>query len=222
MAHNPDAFIREVDEELRHDRLSRLWRRYGLLVIAGAVAIVAATAGVVIWDYVSENRRQADALAFEQAIEQAGGVPTAAADALVRLGDDARTGYAVVARFTAAQIFAADGNEAAALDLLDRVSNDAETPEPYGDLATILAIAARADDASPDATITALRPFTATSPWRHTARELTAAALLQAGDREQAITTLRDILQDEATPTSTRVRVRELLAALGVDEASAG
>jgi hypothetical protein len=222
LAHNPDAFIREVDEDLRHDRLAAFWRRYGLFVIAGAVAIVAATATVVIWDYLAESRRQADALAFEQAIEEAQGVPAAAAEALVRVGDEARTGYAVVARLTAAQVFAADGNEAAALDLLDRVAADGGAPELYRDLATLLAIAARADETSPDATIAALRPFTATSPWRHTARELTAAALLRAGDREQAIGTLRDMLADEATPVGMRVRVQELLASLGVDAADAG
>lgn len=214
MAHNSDAFIREVDEDLRHDRLTALWHRYGIFVIAGAVALVAGTAGWVGWGYLEENRRERDALAFERAIEEAQGVPAVAAERLIAVGDDARTGFALVSRLTAAQILAANGDREGALTLLDQVAADRSTPDLYRDLARILALAARADEIAPDALVTELRPYTATSPWRHTARELTAAALLRAGDPTQAIATLRDMLDDEATPQSMRVRVRELLAAL--------
>ena len=35
-----EEFIREVDEELRRDRIAMLWRRYGSVVLAVAVLIV--------------------------------------------------------------------------------------------------------------------------------------------------------------------------------------
>ncbi|TVQ29100.1 MAG: hypothetical protein EA356_17460 [Geminicoccaceae bacterium] len=222
MAHNSDAFFREVEEDLRHDRLTALWKRFGIFVILAAVALVAGTAGVVGWSYVKESRMERDALAFDRAIEEAGGVPVVAAEALALVGEDARTGYAVVARLTAAQIFAASGEQDAALDMLEQVAADRQRPELYRDLARLLALAARADTLPPDALITELRPFTATSPWRHTARELTAAALLRAGDRDQAVATLRDVLDDEETPSAMRGRVRELLAALDAGEGAGG
>ena len=68
MATDPEAFIREVDEDLRHDRLTAFWRRYGTLVIAAAVAVVVATAGWSGWRYLDERRQQRDALAFARAL----------------------------------------------------------------------------------------------------------------------------------------------------------
>ena len=38
-------FIREIDEELRRERLMKLWERYGAYAVGAAVLIVAATAG---------------------------------------------------------------------------------------------------------------------------------------------------------------------------------
>ena len=40
-----DSFIREVDEELRSDRVQEFWNKYGKLVIGVAVAIVVVTGG---------------------------------------------------------------------------------------------------------------------------------------------------------------------------------
>ena len=44
MAFNDDSFIREVNEELRSDQLRFVWRRFGRLIIGGAVLIVLGTA----------------------------------------------------------------------------------------------------------------------------------------------------------------------------------
>jgi len=35
-----DSFIREVDEELRHDRLKSIWDRFGNLLIGLAVLVL--------------------------------------------------------------------------------------------------------------------------------------------------------------------------------------
>ncbi len=214
MAHNSDAFIREVDEDLRRDRMTAIWKRYGILIVAAALALVAGTAGWVVWGYLDETRRERDALAFDRALQEGRGQPVTAAEALRAVGDDARTGYALVARMTAAQILAANGDRETALQLLDDVADDRNTPDLYRDLARILAIAARADTLAPDTVLAELRPYTATSPWRHTARELVAAAQLRAGERSEAVATLRDILEDDGTPQYMRVRVRELLSAI--------
>ena len=45
MANQDDSFIREVNEELRSDRMKDAWRRYGKILIAAAVILVVGTAG---------------------------------------------------------------------------------------------------------------------------------------------------------------------------------
>ena len=44
-----DTLIREVDEELRSDRVRKLWRQLGPWVIGGAVAVVLGVAAYQIW-----------------------------------------------------------------------------------------------------------------------------------------------------------------------------
>jgi hypothetical protein len=40
-----DSFIREVEEELRSDRLKGFWDRFGPILIGAAILVVVATAG---------------------------------------------------------------------------------------------------------------------------------------------------------------------------------
>ncbi len=56
--------FREIDEELRHDRFEKLWREYGRYVIAGAVVVVLAVAGVSGWRQYQESQRFADGAQF--------------------------------------------------------------------------------------------------------------------------------------------------------------
>jgi hypothetical protein len=44
-----EAFLREVDEELRRDELQSLWQRYGRLGIAIVVLLLAAWGGWLYW-----------------------------------------------------------------------------------------------------------------------------------------------------------------------------
>ena len=45
--------IREVDEELRRERMMKLWERYGIYVVAVAVLVVVAVGGWRVWEWYS-------------------------------------------------------------------------------------------------------------------------------------------------------------------------
>ena len=89
-----EEFIREVDEELRRDRIAMLWRRYGSVVLAVAVLIVLGTAGKVGWDQWRHRQGAAEAMRFvaaERALAagQGADIPSYPdeADHLVKLTD---------------------------------------------------------------------------------------------------------------------------------------
>ena len=50
--------IREVDEELRRENWEILWKKYGKLAVAAAVALVLGTAGVVGWREFDRSQRE--------------------------------------------------------------------------------------------------------------------------------------------------------------------
>ncbi len=52
-----ETFYREVDEELRKEQLSSLWKRYGILAIAALVLLLAGIGGAIWW----RNHQQAKA-----------------------------------------------------------------------------------------------------------------------------------------------------------------
>ena len=221
MASENEGFAREVDEELRADRLTAWWRRWRWAIVGGAIALVLGTAASVGWDAWRERVRTGDARAFDQALrdhDEAG--PTA--DALAEMAGDAATGYAAVARLTAAQLYAAADEADRARDVLAAIAADGGVPARYRDLARLLDIAASFDEMSPDAVIAELEPLAAAdAPWRYSARELVAAAQLAAGDRAAARRTLDGLVDDVRTPQALRARARELLAVLGGPPADA-
>ena len=95
-----DNLFREVDEELRKDKLQDLWKRYGAVVIAGCLALVLGTAGSVLWRNYQADQRSAESARFAAALELVErGDSAAAVSAFAALADDAGGGYALVARF---------------------------------------------------------------------------------------------------------------------------
>ena len=58
MALPPDtnvAFLREVDDEVRRDRLTNFWTKWGLWSIAGVVAALALLGGFLFWQHRSRE-----------------------------------------------------------------------------------------------------------------------------------------------------------------------
>jgi hypothetical protein len=70
-----DNLIREVNEEIRRERLLRMWEQYGTYIIAVAVLIVAAAAGYRYWDY--SRTHNAGAAVASPTIDKKDGAPGA-------------------------------------------------------------------------------------------------------------------------------------------------
>lgn len=207
--------FREIDEDLRRDRMQELWRRYANLVYAGAALIVLVAGGISYWRYYQEQQAQdlaarytaADNLAQD---DQAKG--TAALEVLAAQGE---SGYRLVARFRAAALKVKSGDKAAGLAAFRAIAADGGVDQEYRDLATLQAALAAVDDAPAADIIEPLKPLTiAPNPWRFTALEITALAQLRLGDRVAAQKTYQQIADDADAPQSLRTRATEIVAAL--------
>lgn len=209
--------FREIDEELRRDNLARLWTRYGSYVIALAVAIVLATAGIVAWREYQLRQRQAEGVRYAAALDvvRRGNNDAAAADAIAEVAREARGGYAVLARLQEAALRVKANDRAAAVTVYDALSRDGSTAAVYRDVATLMAARYSLDTAAPQAVIERLAPLTAAeNPWHPSALELTALAQLKAGDRSAARATYQRITDDLSAPQGLRARAAEMVSAL--------
>ncbi len=209
-----DAF-REIEEAIREDRAKALWRRYGGLVIALAVALVLGVVGYTLW----YNYRQAQAheqttrLAVE--LVRADAAPAATAAALLAFAAQAGAGRATLARFHAAGLRAGAGDRAGAVALYRELAADPAVDDLWRDLARLMAVLHEVDSGDPAALTAELQPLIADgNPWRYSARELTGLLALRQDDRARARELFAELAQNPGTPAGMRSRAAEISALL--------
>lgn len=208
-----DEFIREVDEELQREKLAELAKRYGWIAVTAAVGLVLATAAWVGWQRWDEHRRNAEAERFASVEGLVAPAGPESVSALLDFAREASPGFAALARLRAA---GRAEDERAALEALDAVAADPKADPLLKDAARLMAAARRLDRDDPATVARSLEPLAGDGgPWRHVARQLLAAAQLKAGAREDAIASLRRIVEDAEAPATLRNRAAELLDALG-------
>lgn len=214
-----EMLFREVDEDLRHEQMTRLWKKYGGVAVAAALAIVLGVAGYQGWQAWQASVREDAAAEYQAAVRavEAGNTETAL-ERLAAVAAEGDTGYASVAALRRAALLAGQGDTDGAVAAYRAVAADAGTDRAFRDLATILSALHRMTDgaAAPDALIAELQPLTAEdSAFRFTARELTAALSLRQGDEDRARDLYAALSEDPGTPQGLRNRAQQMLAALG-------
>ncbi|BAI72349.1 hypothetical protein AZL_017110 [Azospirillum sp. B510] len=208
--------FREVDEDLRRDRAEHLFKRYGGAMIAAAVLVVAGTAGYSFWRNWQAQKRQEQTVALVTAISQSGQGPEKGIEALAAFAGSADPSLAALAQFNAAALLIRQGKPADAATVYDGIAGHGSVPVEYRDLATLLAVMQRAGDGDAAQLTAKLLPLTAeTSPWRFTARELTAMLAARSGDTEKARTLYKQLADDQLAPSGVRGRAADLASLYG-------
>ncbi|MCB4769279.1 tetratricopeptide repeat protein [Ancylobacter sp. Lp-2] len=197
----------EIDEDLRRERFSRLWKRYGWLLIAVAVLIVASVAvwrGIEWWNL---QQQQESSVRFEAALKLAAdGKSGEAESAFVALEKDGTAGYATLARFRAASTLATT-DRAGAVAAYDAVAADTRTGPLMRDLARLRAGLLLVDSAPLADITTRMQPLTdPAGPFRNSAREVIGLAQYKAGDYAAAAKTFESILSDGQAAPGLRQR----------------
>jgi len=209
--------FREVDEDIRHERYQKLWRRYRWWTLGSAVALVVAVAAYVIITEQNESLRRAEGIQFAAALaELEAGQPRSAAIAFKALADDTASGYLALARLRAADALAEAGDVTGAVAIYDELAADTRAGVLYSELGALLAADRLLDRASPEEVLQRLTPLVnGNGPWRPLAAELTGIAQIRAGRSDAAREIFAGLLDDPRAPNGVRSRAQELLASLG-------
>jgi len=185
---NTDSFIEEVNEELRRDRLYRLFRKWGWLPILIILIIV----GGAAWREYRIAQDRAEAEAFGDAV-------------ITALDQDQAE-----ARISGLEAVDATGQAAQNLRAL---AARGDVPPRYADLAVLKAhlLAPRDSDAAMADLTQIARPG---RPYRPLAMEQQALLQIEAGNREAAVETLRLLEEDSQTTSGLQQRASQLIVAL--------
>lgn len=208
-----DSFIQEVSEEVRRDRMFRLWRRFAPLVIGAIAAVVAGTAVLAWLDHSAEQEARRDGALLLRAGE--GDDPAARADVLLSEAELLGDGAALVARLRAAGDLAAAGRLDEAAEVYAQIAQ-ADAVEPtLADFAVLKGALLMINQADYAGAARALSGFVADdAPFRPLALEGRAAAYLGLGDAAAARADLQAALSDPGATQALSDRVRALLATL--------
>lgn len=206
--------FREVDEEVRRERLQKLWDRYGVLIIGAAVLIVAAVAAWRGYQWY-EAKRAAEAGAAYDAALQLGqdGKHAEAATAFAQLAGGGTAGYRVLARLQEAGQLA-DTN--AAVAVFDQVAANSGNPQLLRDVAAVRAAFLLLDKAPFSELARRLEPLAeGNGSIRHSARELLALSAWRNHDTAAARRWGKAALDDQQAPADLRARIDILMALTG-------
>ncbi len=195
-----DLLIKEVDEDVRRERIRKFWQAFGRHIVTASFLLVLGVIAVVLWqqrETTIRERETARLLALDQT------QTTDEEERFKILGELAakKGGVADIARLRLWQLRA------------ENPSKDAKRPalpdsEPYRSLAELIAFQ-ESEAVTRDAK---------GGPFHLMYKEISAIKLLQDGRTEEARDLLYQLAEGEATPSTMRQRAQALIAALGSPE----
>jgi hypothetical protein len=207
----------EVDEEVRRERIRRLFDQYGLYILILVVLFVAGIAGWRAWEYYQNQRAAEFGAQFEAAatLAEAGKVSEAEKD-FAKIAADGTHGYRVLASLREAEATVAR-DRAAAVAQFDAIAADTSINSRFRDLAAIRAGLLVVDTATlPDMEKRLETVAAPGQPFRHSARELLALSAFRAGDQKALQRWSELIAGDAESPAQMRARVESLMLLAGI------
>jgi len=205
-------FFREVDEEVRRDRVIGLWTKYRAVLIAGAVLLVAGTGAWRFYAQYRDSMAEAAGAKFEEAMQLSrdgkSDEALAALDALIKT---APKGYASLARLHAAGERAASDPQAA-IKAYEELASGPGVDPAYADFARLRAAMLRVDTDDPAEFERKFAPYASdTFPYRYQIRELLGLAALKRNAFDTAANWFDGIVGDTRSPPGINMRARALL-----------
>jgi hypothetical protein len=218
-----DTFVREVDENLRRDRIRDFFRQNGTWVVAGVILFLAACGAIIWYQQHREQRSQAEVEQLAQIYKDIGlGNTSKVPQQLDALADSGSKGVRATALFTRAAFAIQQNDPKLAISIYKKIADDGSLPGAYRDAALIRQTALEFDQLQPDQVIARLAPLAKPgNPWFGSAGEMTALALVKQGKKQQAGQLFATIAKDKSVPDSIRNRSIQISGSLGADASAA-
>lgn len=214
-----EAFLREVDEELRRDQLLTVWRRYGRWIVAGVIGALLLFAAFLFWQHHRRTVAGEEGERLQSAYDAlAAGRAAEAAKPLDELTRSSSEGHRALALFFQGDLALQRNDLKGAAAKFAAVAADEDLAPAFRDLALVRQTSAEYDTLAPQVVIDRLRPIAVPgSAYFGSAGEMVAAAYLRTGRRAEAGRLFGAIARGQEVPATLRQRAVQMAGVLGID-----
>jgi hypothetical protein len=226
LAQPPDiseTFVREVDENLRRDRLRDFLKQNGTWLVAGLVLFLAACGGIIWYQQHRQQLAEKHVEELAQIYKDIGVGKTAKVpQQLDDLSNASSKAVRATALFTRAALAIQQNDNKLAVATYKKIADDGSLPDAYRNAALIRQTALEFDDMKPEQVIARLAPLAKPgNPWFGSAGEMTALALIKQGKKKEAGQLFAAMAKDKSVPDAIRNRSIQISGSLGVDSSAA-
>lgn len=211
-----DAFIREIDEELKNEKIKKIWDKYGLFIIIFVVAVVTAAVSFETFQAWKDKRNQEMSDTFAYALNlQNQGRFAEAKEVLVSLQNSNRGIYSDLAIMQEASLLVEQNQLQDAVKIWENIVENKDFNPQVRDIATLKLASFKLNDA-PAADIQALlSPLTAEqNVWKNTANELLAMLAVREKDFTEAKNLYKKISESSNATDTQRARAQDMINVL--------
>lgn len=217
-----DQLFREVEEELRRERMQQFWSKYGTLIIGAICGAVLLVGAGIWWKNSQISARQANGDQFIEALQLSAAGDAKKAEALLKtLSSESGAGYEQLAGLYLAGLHSEAGRKEEATALYKKIAEDRSADKILSEYAELNLALLALEGASYDKTKEMLSAYTGKGEaWRGTALEAVALAALKDKKLDEASTHFRTIADDAGLPGSLKRRAQIMLDVIATRKAS--
>jgi len=203
--------FQEIDEDLRQDKVARLWKAYGKYLVALAVFIILVIASYRFIEHKNEKNREQTSELYELASETGrSGDKKAAIELLSDEMFDENIGYTIISKLKKAALAKSNNDLEGTEIVLKEIITNEDIPLYLRDLARLKLFASDSDNNSSQLEVL----IEEEGPWKFLALELKGGIQLEGGNLKEARSIFKELTDDANTPNNLRRRASEILKAL--------
>ena len=200
----------EINEELKQDRMTALWQRYGKYVIAFVIAVVGGVSLIQGYSYYIQKRDARSAEVFFNAI-----LSDDVSVTLEAAKEELSDGYVLLAEFRLAAALAENDQAAEAEQHYLSIAARDDIQQIYRDIALLLSVMQAPESTQLSDLQIRLDPLiSSASPLKGLALEQAAALDVRRGNKAAAIKKLNELVALTDIPASLRQRASQILKVL--------
>ena len=212
-----DAFIREVDEDLKNESLKKLWDKYGFLITVLVVAVLTVAVSyesLKAW-YIRRAENWADAYSVALSLQSQGRYDESM-ETLDSIINNKFGAFVDLAKMQQVNVLLDSKKESEALAKLSDLVADGNFNSQLKDLAIIKLASYKQDTVSVSELEDLLKPILKDSKnaWYASAQEMLALAFLREGNKEKAIEVYNEILDNHDVADELKQRLKSVLSVL--------